>query len=103
MSGSTNPTSGRRSKKPRPNPFYILLILVSTLFAITVMGYLVGPFVERQALERPGAGPSPLSRALAAWFERKGVVALAMELVAMLVLGVLAMATDRYFSPPRTL
>jgi len=35
------------SNKPRPNPFYVLLMVVSTLFVVTSMGYLVGPLVER--------------------------------------------------------
>lgn len=88
------------STKARPNPFYVLLMVVSTLFVVTSMGYLVGPFVERQAVDNPGAGPGPGSRALAAWFERRGVVALGIEFVAMFLLALLAMATDRHFSTP---
>ena len=84
--------------KPRPNPFYVLLVLVSTLFVITAMGYLIGPFVERQAIENRGAGPSAGSRALAAWFDRRGVLALGLEFGLMVVLSLLAMTTDRYFS-----
>ncbi len=87
--------------KPRSNPFYVLLMAVSTLFVITSLGYLVGPYVAQQAIDHPGAGPSQGSRNLAAWFERKGVIALAMEFVAMLVLGGLAMATDRFYAPPK--
>ena len=88
-------------KKPRPNPFYVLLMAASTLFVVTAMGYLVGPFVEKQALDNPGAGPGKGSMALAGWFERKGVIALAVEFVAMLVLSLLAMGTDRFFAPPK--
>src|SRR5207237_9209772 len=87
------------ARKPRPNPFYVLLMLVSTLFVITALGYLVGPYVERQAAE--GRAPAPASRALAGWFERKGVVALAIEFAAMTVFAILAMATDRYFAPSK--
>src|SRR3954453_21483823 len=89
-------------RKPRPNPFYVLLMVVSTLFVITAMGYLVGPYVERQAIANPGAGPGPGSRALSAWFERKGVLVLGIEFAAMFVLAMLAMATDRLFSPPKS-
>jgi membrane protein DedA with SNARE-associated domain len=90
-------------RKGSPNPFYVLLLVVSTAFAATTLGYLVGPFVERQALERPAIGPSPGSRALAAWFERHGPTALAVEFAVMLASGVLAMATDHIFSPaPKT-
>jgi hypothetical protein len=89
------------ARKAKANPFYVLLMVVSTLFVITALGYLVGPYVERQAVDNPGAGPTAGSRALAAWFDRKGVVALAIEFAAMLALSVLAMSTDRYFSPKR--
>ena len=41
-----------------------------------------------------GGAPSPL----AAWFERKGVVALGIEFAVMCVLAVLAMATEDHFS-----
>ena len=75
-------------------------MIVSTLFVVTTLGYLVGPFAAQRAIDHKGAGANPLSDALAGWFERRGVVALAIEFAAMLVLSVLAMTTDRYFSRP---
>ncbi len=88
------------SRKPRPNPFYVLLMVVSTLFVVTALGYLVGPYVEIRAKSNPLAASNTASRALAGWFDRKGVWALMIEFGIMLVLGVLAMATDRHFQPP---
>lgn len=79
----------------RKNPFFVLLLVVSTLFVITVMGYLVGPFVEARLVEHDGAGPSAGSRALASWFDRKGVQALAIEFGLMVVLSILAILAER--------
>jgi len=90
------------ASRPRPNPFYVLLLVVSTFFAVTALGYLVAPYVQRQAIENPGHGPSEGSRALAAWFDRRGVAALSVELVAMFVLAILAMSLDRLFEPPKS-
>ncbi len=87
------------SRKSGWNPFYTLLMIVSTLFVITTLGYLVGPFVARRAIDRQDVGVSPLSALLAGWFERKGVIALAIEFAAMAFLAIAAMATDRYFFP----
>lgn len=81
-------------RKPGRNPFFTMLMIVSTLFVVTTLGYLVGPFVAQR--EASGAA-NPVSHALAAWFERKGVLALGIEFVVMTVLAVLAMTTDRFF------
>ena len=80
------------SRKPRPNPFYVLLMAVSTLFVVTTLGYLVGPYAAQRVAEGRAA-PSPL----ADWFERKGVLALAIEFGLMTVLALLAMTTDHLF------
>ncbi len=85
--------SGRRLGS---NPFYTLLMIVSTLFVVTILGYLIGPYAEQRVIEGKAA-PSPL----AAWFERKGVVALGIEFAVMTVLAVLAMATEDYFAGER--
>jgi hypothetical protein len=81
-------------RKPWTNPFYGMLMIASTLFVITTLGYLVGPFVEQRAIEGVGQ-----RSALASWFDRKGVLALAVEFVAMCILAFLAVATDRNPSP----
>ena len=82
--------------KPRTNPFFTLLMFVSLLFVVTTLGYLMGPFLARRAAEGL-SGPS----AVGDWFERKGVVALAIEFCAMFILAILAMSTDRYFEPKK--
>lgn len=68
-------------------------MIASTLFVVTTLGYLVGPFIEQRAIEGRGER-SPL----AAWFDRKGVTALAIEFALMCVLAGLAVLTDRAFS-----
>ncbi len=81
------------SRATRKNPFYVLLMIASTLFVITTLGYLVGPFIEQRAIDGLGN-----RSALASWFDRKGVAALAIEFAAMCVLAFLAVATDRALS-----
>jgi hypothetical protein len=77
----------RPAKKLFPNPFYVLLLVASTLFVVTTLGYLVGPSTQ----EPSGAGGP------ARWLDRHGPMALGVEFVVMLVSGLLAMATDRWF------
>ncbi len=81
-----------------PNPFYVVLLVVSTLFLMTVLAYLVGPYVQQQALDKPGAGPSPVSRSMTLWLENHGPMALAVEFGVMLVAGLLAMGFDHKFT-----
>ena len=84
----------RPRKRPRPNPFYVLLLVASTAFVITSLAYLMVPYVARQANERPaGRAPGEASRNLAEWLDRRGPEVLAAEFGAMLVLGVLACFT----------
>ena len=81
------------ARKPRfPNPFYLVLVLASTAFAVTALAYLMSSYVER----RPAAGAGN-SQALAAWFDRNGPFALGVEFLVMLVFAILAMATDHWF------
>ena len=74
------------------------LLLVSTAFVMTVFGYLISPVIQRQALESAPGGPGPGSRALADWLERRAPAALAVEVSMMVVSGLLAMATENWFS-----
>ncbi len=78
----------RPRKRLFPNPFYVLLLAASTLFVLTALGYLISPTVQEQA------GPG---RALAAWLDRRGPLALGSEVAVMIASGLLAMATDRWF------
>ena len=92
MAKSDHPT-----KKLFPNPFYVILLLASTLFVVTTLGYLVAPADQykagapaRQAAKSGTAGVSE-------WLERHGPTALGVEFGLMLASGLLAMATDRWF------
>ena len=64
---------------------------------LTVLGYLASPSVlaPNAVRRQPGAG----SKALAAWLDRNGPRTLGIEFVVMLLAGILAMATDPWFSP----
>jgi hypothetical protein len=78
------------------NPFFVILLGTSAFFVLTVLGYLVSPYVLMpNAAQQPR---SPGSIAMAEWFDRHGPMALAVEIVVMLLAGVLAMATDSWFS-----
>ncbi len=74
-----------------------MLMIVSMLFVLTILGYLVGPIIEQRAIDGLGQR-SPLAE----WFDRKGVIALAIEFAVMCVLAVLAMMMDRHFAPAKT-
>lgn len=87
-----------RPRKPLfPNPFYVILLLSSTAFVVTALAYVVSPWVGQNGGPNPGAPAGPASRALAAWFDRNGPMALGVEFVVMLASGILAMATDHWF------
>jgi hypothetical protein len=83
-----------------PNPFYAILIVVSTAFAITVFGYLIGPYMQQRALANPESARTG-GRAFALWFDRHGVQALSAEFVVMVIASILAVATDQWFSPKK--
>jgi hypothetical protein len=85
----------RSPKKLFPNPFYVLLLLASSLFVLTTLGYLIGPSIQGQAGHGPGPGRGSI--ALAVWLDRRGPWALGVEVVMMIASGLLAMATDRWF------
>ncbi len=90
----------RPAKKLFPNPFYVLLLLASTAFVVTIFGYLIAPTIQQQAMKQPARAGS---LAVAEWFDAHGPVALGVEFVVMLVAAFLAMATDRWFpeKPPK--
>lgn len=88
-----------RPQKPLfPNPFYVVLMLTSTLFVVTALAYVVSPYIGVDANGvRQAARPGVSSLALAAWLDRNGPMALGVEFALMLVFGLLAMATDQWF------
>jgi hypothetical protein len=85
------------------NPFYLVLLIASTLFVITSLGYYVAPFVlDPGQVGQVGRVPQvSWSRALAAWLDRNGPLVLGIEFVVMLVTGILAMVTDDWFAAAR--
>jgi hypothetical protein len=76
------------------NPFYVGLMIVSTLFVVTALAYLVSPYVLEPG-RRPRGAPS---HELALWLDRRGPLALGIEFAVMTVAGVLAMITDDWFT-----
>jgi hypothetical protein len=89
-------TGKPRKSEILSNPFFVILLATSALFVLTVLGYLVSPYVlmPNPARQPRGAG----SIAMAEWFDRHGPMTLAIEFVVMLLTGVLAMASDPWFS-----
>jgi hypothetical protein len=87
--------AGRSRKNPIfTNPFYVGLLVVSTLFVVTALAYLVAPGVLEEAPAPEGAR----SRALAEWLDHRAPLLLGIEFVVMLAVGVLAMLTDDWFA-----
>ena len=82
----------RPEKKLFPNPFYVVLLVASTLFVVTALAWLVVPSVLEQAPLANG-GAVDLVRGL----DRNGPLALGVEFIVMLASGALAMLTDRWF------
>jgi len=94
----------RSRRRLFPNPFYVVVLVASTFFTLTVLAYLISPSIAQKAREHPAAGgPGPGSVAMAAWLDRSGPWVIAIELSVMLASSFLAMATDRWFpvKPPR--
>ena len=77
-----------------PNPFYVLVLVASTLFVVTALAYLISPLVQ-------GSGPAG-RETIAGWFDRHAPLALGVEFAVMLISGALAMATDHWFPARRS-
>jgi hypothetical protein len=79
-------------EEPR-NPLYILLLLIGLLFVLTALAYAVVPVLEQKALEMGQAPPpSPFRDAL----RSDGWRWVLYEVAALVVVGLLCMALDRY-------
>jgi len=90
-------TAQQRKLEVFANPFFVVLLGTSVLFVLTVLGYWVSLSVLEPAPDR--GPPGAASLALATWLDRNGPLALAVEFIVMLVSGIIAMATDHWFSP----
>jgi hypothetical protein len=83
------------------NPFFNVMMAASVVFVLTVLAYLVSLYVLQQADGEAAQAAS--SVAMAQWLDRNGPMALAVEFIVMLVSGLVAMATDPWFTTqPRT-
>jgi hypothetical protein len=90
-------TASPRRPEVFANPFFVVLMATSVVFVITVLAYLISPAV----LEPGPANPAPGAGSLMAaeWLDRNAPWVLAAEFAVMLLTGILAMATDPWFSP----
>jgi hypothetical protein len=90
-------TEQRQRREVFANPFFVVLMGASVLFVVTVLAYWVSMYVPVPRADRPPPGAGSL--AMAAWLDRNGPMILGIEFVVMLASGILAMATDSWFSP----
>jgi hypothetical protein len=97
--GGTEAARPGRARKPLfPNPFYVVLLVASTVFVLTALLYCISPMVVQRGM-RGGPKPGSASVALVRWLDRRGPITLGIEFLVMLASGSLAMATDNWFSP----
>jgi hypothetical protein len=90
-------TGTQRRPEVLANPFFVVLLGTSALFVLTVLGYLTSSRdLDPAAVHAP---PGPLRRAIAEWLDRNAPLALGVEFIVMLLSGIVAMATDHWFSP----
>jgi hypothetical protein len=90
-------TGTERRREVFANPFFVVLLGTSVLFVLTVLGYLAS-----WSILDPGARHAPPtlgSRVIAEWLDRNAPLALGVEFIVMLLSGIIAMATDHWFSP----
>jgi hypothetical protein len=81
------------SSSPEPrNPFYLLLLVASVLFAITALAWAIIPTLEDNA--RAAGNPLPPSPARD-YLRDHGGTWLLIEVAAMIVFGLLSMGLDR--------
>src|SRR5438094_9185839 len=80
-----------RSSEPH-NPFYLLLLLASVLFAATALAYALVPSLEEKAAE---AGQVPPQSAFRDALRTDGWQWLLYDVGAMILFGVLSMGLDR--------
>jgi hypothetical protein len=93
---------GVRRRGPFANPFYLLLVFVSTFFVTTALAYWVGPMVLEQSRHDPRLlVENPSTPAMVAWLDKNAPLILSVQIGIMLVLAILAMATDQYFGGKR--
>lgn len=75
------------------NPFYPLLVLAGSAFAITALAYGI---MALKAMSPAGSGSE---HSLLVFLDRHGMALMAVELGLLAASSLLAMATDSYWSP----
>lgn len=82
-----------------PNGFYVILLLTSTLFVMTILAWLVSPALKQISNEDKAKGTKAervddRSLAMAAWIDKNAVKILTYELGVILATGFLAIGYD---------
>ena len=91
------------SRKPLfPNPFYFFLLIVSVLFVVTILAYLVIPEYQKALMHHPELKQSLSNKAFSDWLDRSAPTIIGIEFVIMLVLSVVAMLADDKFDRTKT-
>lgn len=89
-----------------PNPFYVVLLVTSTLFVMTALAWLVSPTLRQISEEDRSQGLASRvderSLTLGDWIDRNAVALLSAEFGVMLVTGMLAMGTDSILEKRRS-
>lgn len=80
------------------NPFYLLVLVSGTLFAVTCLAYLISPMVIEQSRPDMFVGRVPASVRAALWIDRNGATLIAYETGLLTVSALAAMAFDRLFT-----
>jgi len=89
-------TTRPRKRDVFANPFFTVMMATTVVFVLTVLAYLVSPYVLQPAVANAAQVPS--SVAMAQWLDRNAPMSLAVEFIVMLVTGVVAMVTDPWFT-----
>jgi hypothetical protein len=98
--------TGTSRKNPvLANPFYVGLMVLGTLFVVTVMAWLVSAHElaldSQRVAERALPPRHEGMRTFASWLDRHGPLIVGIEFVLMLAAGVLAMVTEDWFMAAR--
>ncbi len=95
------------ARKPRVNPFYVLLVLAGVAFCVTAFGFGLLAITDLKAGSAPidaygslTAEPTNPEHPLLKFLDRHGVTLLLVELSILAFASIAAMATDRFWDPP---
>jgi hypothetical protein len=83
------------SRRKVVNPFYVVLIVVSVLFVVTVCGYTVLTF---STIKSAAGKDEPQAHQLLTFLDRQGVSLMLAEVALLAVTTVGAISTDHYWA-----